>query len=114
MRAWLLEHWDWLCTAVFIAVSTSTTIGFKEGAKGAAILVSNTAAALSALALYPFLAKYGYGSEQVVLLGVFCGACGTALFGILIAVRGVVEKRRDRIANAIVSRVSPDTKDAPP
>lgn len=111
MPSWLEAHWQWLCTAVFIAVATSTTIGFKDGSKGPAIFVSNAASAIMAACLYPFLAKWGYGGEFAPILGLFCGGCGMALFGVLISLGKTIEMRRNRLAGSLVDRVAPESKE---
>ena len=111
MKAWLQEHWEWLCAALFIAVTTSTVVGFKEGSRGTAIFVANAASAIMAIVLYPLLYKFGYGIEGVFLLGLFCGACGTSVFGVLIALRNLIDRRKDKLAGAIIDRVVPETKD---
>ncbi len=108
MRSWLDENWDWLLTGIFIAVATSTVIGFKDGAKGGAIFVANWSAAIMAIVTYPFLAKHGYGGEWVLVLGLFCGACGTAMFSVLTAVSAAIDKRREKLANKIIDRVAPE------
>jgi hypothetical protein len=110
MRTWLTEQWDWLLAGVFIAIATSTVIGFKDGAKGGAIFVSNTAAAIMALVMFPFLSKHGYGSEWVGLLGLFCGGAGMALFGVLTAVSTAIDRRREKLADQIINRVAPEDK----
>lgn len=110
MKTWLHENWDWLLAGVFIALSTSTTIGLKERTKGGALLAANCSAAILALVLYPFLAKYGYSGEWVLLLGLFCGGCGTAMFGVLTSLSSVIDRRRERLAESIVNRVAPEDK----
>ncbi len=110
MRTWLLEQWDWLLAGIFVAVATSTTIGLKDRTKGGALFVANSAAAIMALVLFPFLSKYGYGGEWVLLLGLFCGACGTALFGVLTALSSAIDRRRERLADRIIDRVVPEDK----
>ena len=108
MHDWIALHWQGLAAAVFIAVATSTVIGFKDGSKGGAILVANAAAAIMAVVLYPFLGKWGYGDEFSPMLGLFCGACGIALFGVLISLAATIERRRARLAGVILDRVAPE------
>lgn len=110
MRAWLEGQWDWLLAGIFIAIATSTVTGLQAGTKGGAIFVSNAASAIMALVLFPFLNKYGYGGEWVFLLGLFCGACGLALFRVLTAVSLSIDKRRERLADRIIDRVVPEDK----
>lgn len=114
MRDWLALQWDWLCAAVFIAMATSTTIGFKDGAKGGAIFVSNAASAILALVLYPFMERWGYNGPYVGLLGLFCGACGMAMFGVLISLSSQIDKRRVKLAGGIIDRVAPGSGDDKP
>ncbi len=96
MRAWLQEHWEWLCAALFIAVTTSTVVGLKDGSKGTAIFVSNVASAIMAL---------------VFLLGLFCGGCGMSMIGVVIALRNLIDRRKDKLAATIVDRVAPESKE---
>lgn len=110
MRTWLQEHWDWLLAGIFISLATSTTIGLKDRTKGGALFAANCSASIMALVLYPFLAKYGYSGEWVLLLGLFCGACGTAMFGVLTSLSTVIDRRRERLAEGIVNRVAPEDK----
>lgn len=107
MGHWLEENWSWVCATVFIAVLTSTTIGFKEGSKGGAIFVSNFAAAITGIALYAVLREYYSGFGFVCVLGMFCGACGLSVFGVLISLRNLIDRRRDRLAGVIMDRVAP-------
>lgn len=110
MRAWLLEQWDLLLAAVFIAIATSTVIGFKDGAKGGAIFVSNTSAAIMAFVLSPILAKQGYSWEWIGVFGLICGACGASMFGVLTALSRAIDRRRDKLADSIIDRVVPEEK----
>lgn len=110
MRAWLMDQWDWLLAAVFLAVATSSTIGMKDRTRGGALFFANCCAAIMALVSYPFLAKHGYGGEWVLLLGLVCGACGTAMFGVLTALSGAIDRRRERLADRIIDRVVPEDK----
>jgi len=114
MRDWLTAQWEWLATAVFIAVITSTTIGFREGSKGGAIFVSNAASAILAMVIYPFLEKWGYNGPFVGLLGLFCGACGMAMFGVLISLSSQIDKRRVKLAEGLIDRVAPGSGDDKP
>lgn len=110
MGKWLSEQWDLLLAAVFIALATSTVIGFKDGAKGGAIFISNTAAAIMALVLSPLLAKQGYSWEWIGIFGVICGAGGASTFGLLTAISRAIDRRRDNLADKIVDRVVPGDK----
>lgn len=111
MRDWLFLQWDWLLSSIFIAVSTSTIIGFKDGTKGGAIAVSNFASAIVAIVLFPFLEKYGYGGPFSLLLGLFCGACGMATFSVLVSLSNMIERRRAKLAGVLLDRVAPGTGD---
>lgn len=111
VRAWLADNLDWLAACVFLSVLTSTAIGLKQGSKGPAIFVSNLAAALMAIALYPLLEKWGYGGPFIGLLALFCGACGMAAFGVLIALSNIIDRRRDKLAGGLLDRVVPEAKD---
>lgn len=110
MRTWLAEQWDLLLAGVFIAIATSTVIGFKDGAKGGAIFVSNTSAAIMAFVLSPLLAKQGYSWEWIGIFGLVCGACGASMFGVLTALSKAIDRRRDNLANKIIDRVAPEDK----
>lgn len=110
MSAWLSSHGDWLFASVFIALITSTTIGFRSGSKGGAILTSNASAAVMSIVIYPFLQRWGYADEFSLLLGLVCGACGYAMFGVLIALSDTIDRRRSKIADSVLDRVAPETK----
>ena len=112
MKSWFELNWDWLLSAIFIAVVTSTTIGLKEGTKGGAIAVSNFSSAIMVVVLYPFLTQYGYATPALtLLLGLFCGGCGLAMFSVLIALSSLIERRRAKIAQMIADRVLPEGRD---
>lgn len=111
MRAWLSDNLEWLASCVFIAVATSTTIGFREGSKGGAIALANFSSAILAIVLYPFLEKYGYTGPFVGILGLFCGACGVGVFSVLISLASTIERRRAKLAGQIVDRVAPGSGD---
>lgn len=111
MREWWAANGEWLLAAVFLSILTSTGIGLKQGSKGPAIFVSNLAAALLAIALYPLLEKWGYAGPFVGLLALFCGACGMAMFGVLIALAAMIDRRRDRIAGGLIDRVVPESRE---
>lgn len=111
VKAWLDSNLEWLSAAVLLSILTSTAIGLKQGSKGPAIFVSNLAAALMAIALYPLLEKWGYAGPFVGLLALFCGACGMALFGVLIALSNMIDRRRDRIAGGLIDRVVPEARE---
>lgn len=111
VREWLAENLEWLASAVFLSIMTSTGIGLKQGSKGPAIFTSNLAAAVMALALYPLLQKWGYGGPFIGLLALFCGGCGLASFGVLIALSNIIDRRRDRIAGGLLDRVVPEAKE---
>lgn len=111
MRAWLETNFEWLATGIFIALVTSTIIGFKEGSKGAAILLSNASSATIALVFYPFLEKYDYAGPFVLLFGMVCGGCGTAVFGVVVSLGTVIERRKKRIAESLVDRAAPGSGD---
>lgn len=111
MRDWLNANLDWLSACVLLSILTSTGIGLKQGSKGPAIFVSNLAAALMAIALYPLLEKWGYAGPFIGLLALFCGACGMAMFGVLIALSNMIDRRRDRIAGSLIDRVAPESRD---
>lgn len=111
MTEWLSTRWQWLVALVFMSALTSTTIGLKQGARGGAIFASNLASSITALAIYPLADKYGYGGPFVGLLALFCGACGMALFGVLIALSNLIERRKDRLAGSLLDRVAPDARE---
>lgn len=111
MRAWLETNGDWLLACVFLSILTSTGIGLKQGTKGPAIFTSNLAAAIMAITLYPFLEKWGYAGPFVGVLALFCGACGAACFGVLIALAGMIDRRRERIAGGLIDRVIPESRE---
>lgn len=111
MRDWLDKNWDWLVALVFLSVATSTAIGLKEGSKGGAIFVSNLTAALVAVALYPFLEKFGYAGPFIGILALFCGACGVAMFGVLTSLSDLITRRRERLAGSVLDRIAPEAKD---
>lgn len=111
MRSWLELNLEWLGTGIFIALVTSTIIGLKEGSKGAAILLSNASSATIAVVFYPFLEKYDFAGPFVLLFGMVCGGCGTAVFGVVVALGTVIEKRRLRIAEKFADKVAPGSGD---
>ena len=113
LTAWLQRAGDWLAAMVVVSILTSTAISMKDKATGGAIFVSNLTAALTAIAAYPFLERWGYGGAAVFLAALVCGGCGVAAFGLLTALRDVITRRRDRIAGSIVDRVLPGTEDKP-
>lgn len=110
MREWFSAQWDLLLAAIFIAIATSTVIGFKDGTKGGAIFVSNMAGALLASVLSPLLAKQGYSWEWIGIFGLLCGACGASMFGVLTALSRAIDRRRDKLADQIIDRVAPGDK----
>lgn len=111
MKDWLADNLDWLVACVFLSVLTSTGIGLKQGSKGPAIFVSNLAAAVMAVCLYPILQKWGYAGPFVGLLALFCGACGMACFGVLISLATLIDRRRERIAGGLIDRVVPESRE---
>lgn len=108
LLAWLVRKGDWLVALLVVSIFTSTAIGLKDRATGGAILVSNITAALTALAGYPVLEKWGYGGPWVFAFGLLSGACGLAAFGVLTTLRDVITRRRERIANQLIDRVLPE------
>ena len=116
MTKWLLdgERWEWLLAMVFVSICTSTAIGLRQGSKGGAIFVSNLTAALSALALYPFVEKWGFSGPFVLPLALVCGACGLAMFGVLISLSDIITRRRERLAGNLLDRVLPGSDEKPP
>ncbi len=111
MKAWLENSFEWLAAGIFVAMVTSTIIGLKEGSKGAAILLSNASSATIALVFFPFLEKYDFAGPFVLLFGMICGGCGTAVFGVVVTLGATLEKRRQRIADKMLDRVVPDSGD---
>ncbi len=111
MIEWLDKNLQWLATGIFVALVTSTIIGFKEGSRGAAILLSNASSATIALVFYPFLEKYDFAGPFVLLFGMICGGCGTAVFGVVVTLGATLERRKQKIADRMLDRVVPDTGD---
>jgi hypothetical protein len=107
MQHWIEANWDWLMTGVFLAVATSTTIGLRRGTKGGALFVSNSSSAIVAVAFFPFLERYGYSGQFVFLYGMVCGAVGVAVFGVLVSLSDAIDRRREKIADNIIDRVTP-------
>ena len=60
MKAWLEANWDYLSVALFLALVTSTVIGLRRGTKGGALFVSNSSAAIVAVAFYPVVESFNY------------------------------------------------------
>lgn len=111
MLEWLSPRWQWLAALIGLSMLTSTTIGLKQGSKGGAIFASNLASAMMSIALYPLADKYDYGGPFVGLLALFCGACGMAMFGVLIALSNLIERRKDKLAGTILDRVAPEARE---
>ena len=111
MRDWLYEHWDWLCAGLFLSLATSTAVGVKEGTKGGALFVSHTSAAVMFFVCYPFISKNGLSGEWAGLLAIGCGVCGTAMFNVLISLRNLIDRRRDKLAGLVANKVLPGAGD---
>lgn len=105
MREWIEASWDYLSVAFFVALITSTTIGLRRGTRGGALLVANLSSVVVALAFYPFVEKYDY-RVFTPLYGMLCGAVGVSVFGVLVALSDAIDRRRDKIADDIVDKVT--------
>lgn len=114
LMAYLIKKGDWLVALIVVAIFTSTAIGLKDRATGGAIFVSNLTASLTAIAAYPFVEKWGYGGPMVFALGLLCGACGLAAFGVLTALSTMITRRREKIAGGLIDRVIPGTEETKP
>lgn len=115
MWKWLHDddRWEWLVALVFLSIVSSTAIGLVKGSKGPAIFVSNLTAASLAMAIYPFSEKFGYAGPYVFALALFCGACGLAMFGVLISLSDMITRRREKLASSILDRVLPGKEEKP-
>ena len=105
MKAWLEANWDYLSVALFLALVTSTVIGLRRGTKGGALFVSNSSAAIVAVAFYPVVESFNY-KHYTLLYGMICGAVGVAVFGVLVALSDSIDRRREKLADDIVDKVT--------
>lgn len=105
MKAWLEANWDYLSVALFLSLVTSTVIGLRRGTKGGALFVANSSAAIVAVAFYPVVESFSY-KHYTLLYGMICGAVGVAVFGVLVALSDSIDRRREKLADDIVDKVT--------
>ena len=102
---------NWITTLV-MAGSFSALISFKDKLTGAALMVSFLASSLLAVAGWPLLLQYGFGTlGWSIAYGVVCGLAGMTILMTLIGVMKRFYTRKDDIADGILKRGGIDKRE---
>ncbi len=76
--------------------------GPESSGKTTLTLHAIASSATIALVFYPFLEKYDYAGPFVLLFGMVCGGMGTAVFGVVVMLGEVLDRRKRRIAEKLL------------